>query len=223
MTGSELGTGWRAGIATLRGHGIVPVVELAEVAHAEPMFEALSAAGLPVAEVTLRTVEGLEAIRRLAAAFPGSMVGAGTVRSKEDAARVIDAGASFVVSPGTDTDVVSFCAQQDILVMPGVCTPTEVQAALRAGAQVLKFFPAEPSGGVPFLRALCAPFRDVHFVPTGGINPGNLADYLKVPQVDACGGSWMVPPSLLAAGNFAQVGALAAEAVAIVAEVRQGG
>ena len=107
--------------------------------------------------------------------------------------------------------------------MPGVCTPTEIQAGLRAGAPLLKFFPAEPSGGVPFLKALCGPFRDVGFVPTGGINKDNLASYLKVPQVIACGGSWMVPPALIADGDFDRIQALSAAAVRLVAEARRDG
>ncbi|HTV12234.1 MAG TPA: bifunctional 4-hydroxy-2-oxoglutarate aldolase/2-dehydro-3-deoxy-phosphogluconate aldolase [Acidimicrobiales bacterium] len=201
--------------------GIMPVVELVNVRQAEPMFEALCAAGLPAAEVTLRTAAGLEAVRILAKAFPEGFIGAGTVRSRQDAAAVIDAGAQFVVSPGTDAEVVALCCQNDVLAMPGVCTPTEIQAALRAGAALLKFFPAEPLGGVSFLKALAGPFREVRFVPTGGINANNLADYLGLAQVAACGGSWMVAPGLLAEANFHRVQDLAAEAVAIVAGARQ--
>jgi 2-dehydro-3-deoxyphosphogluconate aldolase/(4S)-4-hydroxy-2-oxoglutarate aldolase len=143
------------------------------------------------------------------------------VRTTEDAARVIDAGAQFVVSPGTDPDVVAFCCEREVLVMPGVCTPTEIQAGLRAGAPLLKFFPAEPSGGIPFLKALSGPFRDVGFVPTGGINSDNLASYLKLPQVIACGGSWMVPPALIVDGDFDRIQALSAAAVRIVGEARR--
>jgi len=201
--------------------GILPVVELPEVKHAEPLLEALCAAGLPGAEITLRTPAGLEAIRLLAEAYPTALIGAGTVRTTEDAARVIDAGAQFVVSPGTDPDVVAFCCEREVLVMPGVCTPTEIQAGLRAGAPLLKFFPAEPSGGIPFLKALSGPFRDVGFVPTGGINSDNLASYLKLPQVIACGGSWMVPPALIVDGDFDRIQALSAAAVRIVGEARR--
>lgn len=203
--------------------GILPVVELRDAKQAQPLFEALSAGGLPAAEVTLRTSAGLEAIGLLAEAYPEGFIGAGTVRSAEDAVRVIDAGARFVVSPGTDSDVVRLCCERDVLAMPGVCTPTEVQAALKDGAALLKFFPAEVSGGVAFLKALAGPFADVRFVPTGGINAGNLAAYLALAQVAACGGSWMVAPRLLAEGDFAEVQALAAHAVAIVAESRSRG
>lgn len=210
-------------IARVGELGIVPVVELADVKQAQPLFEALSAAGLPAAEITLRTPAGLEAIDVLARAFPEGFIGAGTVRTLGDAARVIDAGARFVVSPGTDPDVVAFCCERNVLAMPGVCTPTEIQAALKAGGRLLKFFPAEASGGISFLKALAGPFREVRFVPTGGISAANLAAYLGLSQVAACGGSWMVAPALLAEGNFARVTELAAEAVNIVAEVRRNG
>jgi len=210
----------QAAIAQVGQLGVLPVVELPSTTLAKPLFEALLAGGLPAAEVTLRTAAGLGAIELLAEAYPEGFIGAGTVRRAEDAARVIDAGARFVVSPGTDPEVVRLCRSRGTLVMPGTCTPTEVQMALKEGAQLLKFFPAEAAGGVPFLKALAGPFADVRFVPTGGINPANLAAYLALPQVVACGGSWMVAPRLLAEGDFGQVRALAAEAVAIVAEAR---
>lgn len=218
---TDLVTAVARSIARVGDLGILPVVELADVEQAEPLFEALCAAGLPGAEITLRTPAGLEAIRRLARAYPDAFIGAGTVRSTEDAARVIDAGARFVVSPGTDQEVIAFCCEREVLAMPGVCTPTEIQAALRAGATLLKFFPAEPSGGVSFLKALSGPFREVRFVPTGGINATNLASYLKLSQVAACGGSWMVSPALLADADFDQIQSLTAEAVRIVAEARR--
>lgn len=200
--------------------GILPVVELPDTAVAEPLFEALLAGGLPAVEITLRTLAALGGIERLSRAYPEAVVGAGTVRSARDAARVIELGAQFVVSPGTDVDVVHFCSENHVLVMPGVCTPTEVQMGLKAGANLLKFFPAEVSGGVGFLKALAGPFPEVRFVPTGGINGANLASYLALPQVAACGGSWMVAPQLLAARHFAEVTRLTTEAVAVVAEVR---
>ncbi len=209
------------GIARASDLGLIPVVELPEVKMARPLFEALCAGGLPAAEITLRTLAGMEAIGVLAAAYPAGFIGAGTVLSVQDAARVIEAGARFVVSPGTDPEVVGYCCQKGVLVMPGACTPTEVQAALGAGARLLKFFPAEASGGVPYLKALAGPFREVPFVPTGGINASNLSSYLKLPTVAACGGSWMVPVPLLVEGNFKRIEALTAEAVALVKEVRQ--
>jgi 2-dehydro-3-deoxyphosphogluconate aldolase/(4S)-4-hydroxy-2-oxoglutarate aldolase len=207
-------------IAAVRSLGLLPVVELDEVAQAEPLFDALSAGGLPAAEITLRTPAALEAIGLLAKAYPDGLIGAGTVRSLDDAARVIDAGARFVVSPATDPELIAFCVEQDVLVLPGACTPTEVQAALRAGAELIKFFPAELSGGVAYLKALAGPFREVSFVPTGGVNAANLAEYLALPHVAACGGSWMVAPGLLRAKEFLRVEQLAAAAVSVVEQLR---
>jgi 2-dehydro-3-deoxyphosphogluconate aldolase/(4S)-4-hydroxy-2-oxoglutarate aldolase len=192
--------------------GILPVVELADLKQAEPLFEALCDGGLAAAEIT-----------HLVAAYPTGFIGAGTVRSLEDAARVIDAGARFVVCPGTDPEIVAFCCQQGVLVMPGVCTPTEIQMALRAGASLLKFFPAEPSGGVSFLKALAGPFGEVRFVPTGGISAANLGSYLTLKQVAACGGSWMVTKALVADGDFEKIRELTAEAVRVVANARGDG
>jgi len=196
------------------------VVELPDVEGAEPLFGALCSGGLPAAEITLRTPAALEAIKCLAKAHPEDLIGAGTVLSTDDAARVIDAGASFVVSPVTDVEVLRLCHQRGVPVIPGVCTPTEVNTAIRAGAQLLKFFPAEASGGVAFLKALAGPFRAARFVPTGGITAANLASYLALPQVAACGGSWMVAPPLLAARDYNRVAALAAQARAAVREAR---
>jgi 2-dehydro-3-deoxyphosphogluconate aldolase/(4S)-4-hydroxy-2-oxoglutarate aldolase len=212
-----------ASIARVREFGVLPVVELPGAEQARPLFDALTAGGLPAAEITLRTPAALEAIAFLSKAHPDALIGAGTVRSAADAARAIDSGARFVVSPGTDLDIIGLCCEREVLVVPGVCTPTEVLTALRAGARLLKFFPAEAAGGVAFLKALSGPFREVSFVPTGGISPANLAGYIALPQVAAVGGSWMVSPPLLAAGNFPQVQALAAQAVGLVAEARRRG
>ncbi|MDX6439381.1 MAG: 2-dehydro-3-deoxyphosphogluconate aldolase / (4S)-4-hydroxy-2-oxoglutarate aldolase [Gaiellaceae bacterium] len=207
-------------VASLRSLGIVPVVELAAAGDAPFLIDALAAAGLPVVEVTLRTGAALLAIATLRRSHPDVLVGAGTVRSAADAGAVIEAGAQFVVSPGLDLEVIELCRNYGVLAMPGACTPTEVDAATRAGAKLVKFFPAEAIGGVAFLKALTAPFRDVSFVPTGGINASNLADYLRVPQVVACGGSWMVAPQLINERRFDRIEVLAREATAIVAEVR---
>ncbi len=207
-------------VRRVRSLGILPVVELDELAHAEPLLQALQNGGLPAAEITLRTAAALEAIELLVRTRPDAFVGAGTVRSLHAAAQVIEAGAKFVVSPATDPELIAYCVSEGVLVMPGACTPTEVQAAVHAGAELVKFFPAEPSGGVGFLKALAGPFAEVSFVPTGGVNASNLADYLRLPQVAACGGSWMVSPALLAAGDFARVESLATEAMSIVASVR---
>ena len=200
--------------------GLLPVVELGSVGEAGPLLDALVAGGLPAAEITLRTEYGLRAIGALRQSHPNALVGAGTVRSEDDARRVIDEGAQFVVSPGTSPEVMNVCRSLSVPAIPGVCTPTEVENALRAGAEAVKFFPAEAMGGPAFLKALAGPFRGVSFIPTGGIAASSLADYLRLPGVVACGGSWMVAPALLADGRFDRVEELTREAVAIVAEVR---
>jgi len=207
-------------ITILAETGVVPVVELGAVEQAPPLLEALLAGGCPVAEITLRTPAGLEAIRLLRGAYPEAVVGAGTVRSLADARAVIDAGAQFVASPGTNPDLVAVCRQAGVAVLPGACTPTEVDAAVRAGADAVKFFPAVAMGGIPVLKALAGPFRDVAFVPTGGIDAGNLAAYLAVPNVVACGGSWLVAPELLARREFDRIETLTREAVEIVGATR---
>ncbi len=208
-------------VARVRALGILPVVELDAVEYAEPLLDALSAAGLPAAEITLRTAAGLEALRVLRQNRPDAFVGAGTVRTLADAERVIEAGAQFVVSPSTYPELIELCLSAGVPALPGACTPTDVDAAVRAGAPLVKFFPAEAMGGVAFLKALAGPFRDVHFVPTGGVNASNLAAYLALPHVAACGGSWMVAPALLRERAFDRIEALAREAVEIVAKVRR--
>jgi 2-dehydro-3-deoxyphosphogluconate aldolase/(4S)-4-hydroxy-2-oxoglutarate aldolase len=206
----------------LRAVGIVPVVELADVPQAESLFAALSAGGIAAAEITLRTPGAGVALEKLIERHPDALLGAGTVRTLDDARRMVGIGASFIVSPGTDEAMIDYCLEHDVLVLPGVCTPTDVLQALRLGARLLKFFPAEAAGGVSFLKALSGPFGDVSFVPTGGISEANLGTYLRLPQVAACGGSWMATPELLAAGKFDEITQLAHTAVGIVKAVRSG-
>ncbi|HUB70816.1 MAG TPA: bifunctional 4-hydroxy-2-oxoglutarate aldolase/2-dehydro-3-deoxy-phosphogluconate aldolase [Acidimicrobiales bacterium] len=201
--------------------GVVPVIELASVDQAEPLLDALSAGGLPAAEITLRTPAGAEAIGLLRRSHPEALVGAGTVRTAKDARRVIEGGAQFVVSPGTDPEVLDVCRELGILALPGACTPTEIGRAVSAGAPLVKFFPAGVFGGTSFLKAVAGPFPDVRFVPTGGVSPANLAEYLGLPSVAACGGTWLAKRELLADGRYAEVEKLAAEAVAIVRETRR--
>ena len=146
----------------------------------------------------------------------------GTVLTLDSAAQVVETGAQFVVSPSTNPELIAYCRSEGIPVFPGAATPTEVDAAMRAGADAVKFFPAEAMGGIPVLKALAGPFRDVAFVPTGGINESNLADYLELPNVLACGGTWLVAPALLAEKRFDRIEALTRDAVAIAARVRAG-
>lgn len=193
---------------------LVPVVVLDDAAHARPLAAALVEGGLPVAEVTFRTAAAAEAIREMAA-DGRVLVGAGTVLTPAQVDQAVDAGAQYVVSPGFSREVVDRCAERGVLALPGAVTATEVQAALAAGITTVKFFPAETSGGAAAIKALSAPFGDVRFVPTGGIGPKNLAEYLALPSVAAVGGSWMVPRDAIAAGRFDDVAAMVADAVAL--------
>jgi 2-dehydro-3-deoxyphosphogluconate aldolase/(4S)-4-hydroxy-2-oxoglutarate aldolase len=210
-------------LGRLGDHGVLPVVEVDTVEAAKRLLDSLIAGGLPTAEITLRTAAGVEAIGALRTSHPDALVGAGTVRSVGDARRVIDAGAQFVVSAVTDPEVIALCRAAGVLGVPGACTPNEVAAAMCAGASVVKFFPAEAMGGTRFLEALAGPFPDVRYLPSGGVSPSNVAAYLRLPRVVACGASWMVPRELVAAQRFDRITELAGEAVAVVAEVRAGG
>jgi 2-dehydro-3-deoxyphosphogluconate aldolase/(4S)-4-hydroxy-2-oxoglutarate aldolase len=205
----------------IRACGIVPVVAIARAQDGPTLGAALRDAGLPCAEITLRTAAGIEAIERMRAQLPDLLVGAGTVLSVGQADRAIDAGAQFIVMPGFGDVVVARCIARGVPVFPGVVTPTEVMRAIDAGVTDVKFFPAGTSGGLAHLRALGGPFPSVRFMPTGGIGLADLGAYLALPNVLAVGGSWMVRPELLQAGDWAAVGALAADAAAAVRAVRE--
>jgi 2-dehydro-3-deoxyphosphogluconate aldolase/(4S)-4-hydroxy-2-oxoglutarate aldolase len=209
-------------LSAFAGVGVVPVVELQDSDQAAPLLDALTAGGCAIAEITLRTDAGLEAIRALRRSHPDALIGAGTVLTLDAAAQVVEAGARFVVSPATNPELIAFCHSAGVPVFPGAATPTEVDAAVRAGADAVKFFPAEAMGGIPVLKALAGPFREVAFVPTGGIDESNLADYLRLPNVLACGGTWLVAPALLAEERFDRIEELTREAVEIAARVRAG-
>jgi 2-dehydro-3-deoxyphosphogluconate aldolase/(4S)-4-hydroxy-2-oxoglutarate aldolase len=180
---------------------IVPVVVLEDAADAASLADALVAGGLGCAEVTFRTAAAADAIRAMSDR-PGMLVGAGTVLNVAQVDRAVEAGAKFVVSPGFSAAVVARCQEHGVPVFPGVASPTEIMQALDAGLDTVKFFPAEQLGGVPMVKALAAPFRSVRFIPTGGVNTGNVADYLAVKSVLAVGGTWMVAPDLLAARDW---------------------
>jgi 2-dehydro-3-deoxyphosphogluconate aldolase/(4S)-4-hydroxy-2-oxoglutarate aldolase len=199
---------------------VVPVVEIARVQDAVPLARALLEGGLPCAEITFRTASAAQAIEAIATSVPEIRVGAGTVLDPSQAQAALDAGASFLVAPGFDLTVVEFALAHGVPLVPGVCTPTEVGMALARGLSLLKLFPAEAAGGVGYLKALAAPFGDVRFVPTGGIGPDNLAAYLAIRQVIACGGSWMVKKDLIAAGAFDTIRELAAQARTIADAAR---
>ncbi|WP_169982412.1 bifunctional 4-hydroxy-2-oxoglutarate aldolase/2-dehydro-3-deoxy-phosphogluconate aldolase [Microbispora sp. H10836] len=194
---------------------VVPVVVLDDAESAVPLARALVGGGLPVIEVTLRTPVALDAIRRIAAEVPEAVVGAGTVRSPEDVEAATEAGARFLVSPGTTPGLLAAMLAAGVPFLPGVATATEAMTLAERGVRELKFFPAEPAGGVTYLKALSGPLPDVRFCPTGGITPSNAPAYLALPNVDCVGGSWLTPRSLVTAGDFARIEKLASEAAAL--------
>jgi 2-dehydro-3-deoxyphosphogluconate aldolase/(4S)-4-hydroxy-2-oxoglutarate aldolase len=207
----------------MRNFGVVPVVEIDRAEDAIDLGQALLDGGLPCAEITFRTAAAEEAIRRITSELPDVLLGAGTVMNVEQAGKAVSAGARFIVSPGFDAKVVSWCLEHEVMVTPGVATPTEINMALDYGLSILKFFPAEALGGVKTLKAISAPYINIKFIPTGGVNLENLADYLRLPSVHACGGSWLVRRSLIKDGNFNEITRLVREALEIVHQVRSGG
>lgn len=196
---------------------IVPVVKIDSVEDAKPLAKALIAGGLPVAEITFRTEAAFEAIKAMAE-IPNMLVGAGTVVNLMQAKRAKEAGARFIVSPGLNVEVVRFAKENNIPIFPGVCTPTEVMAAIELEIEVVKFFPAEAYGGLDTIKALAGPFGNIRFMPTGGIGEKNIKEYLANPQVIACGGSWMVNESFIQGKNFDEVTRMTAAAVKLVQE-----
>ena len=200
--------------------GIVPVVVINDAKDAAPLAKALCEGGLPCAEVTFRTDAAEESIRIMSEQFPEMLVGAGTVLTTEQVDRAVAAGAKFIVSPGLNPRIVKYCVEKGILITPGCANPSDVEQALENGLEVVKFFPAEAAGGLKMIKAMAAPYVDVKFMPTGGINQNNVREYLAYNRILACGGSWMVKGDLVDAGEFDKIRELAAEAVEIVKESR---
>ena len=200
--------------------GIIPVVVLDDAKDAKPLGQALMEGGLPCAEVTFRTEAAEESIRIMSQEFPDMLVGAGTVLTTEQVDRAVAAGAKFIVSPGINPKVVEYCVKKNIPITPGTCNPSNVETALEFGLDVVRFFPAEPAGGLNYIKAIAAPYTGVSFMPTGGINSENVKEYLKYDRIIACGGSWMVKGDLIKSGNFEKIKELTAEAAAIVKEIR---
>ena len=199
---------------------VVPVVVIEDAEKAVPVAKALVAGGLPVIEVTMRTAAAPEAISAIAEQVPEAVIGAGTVLSSDQATQIVAAGAKFIVSPGLHEDVVATANKLDVPIIPGVATATELQQAWNLGLRILKFFPAEQAGGIAMIKSLASVFRDVVFMPTGGVSPANLHTYLEVPAVLACGGSWLTPAAAIADGDFERIATLASEALAIAKKVR---
>lgn len=205
----------RTGAEVLDVAPVVPVVVVEEVAQAVPLARALLRGGIGVIEITLRSAAGLDAIRAVAAEVPGMVVGAGTVVTPEQALAVTAAGASFVVTPGSPPRLVDAVLDLGIPALCGTGTLTEMLALAERGLTAMKFFPAEASGGVPYLSAVHGPCPQLRFCPTGGISPGNAASYLALPNVGCVGGSWLTPKDAVAAGDWARVEALAAQAAGL--------
>lgn len=201
--------------------GIIPVISLDNLDKAIPLAKALYEADINCLEITLRTSNACEVIERITEEYDDIFIGAGTVLTIDQAEKARKSGAKFIVSPGLNEKVVNYCKEKDILVIPGVLTPTEIEKALELGLNTVKFFPAEPSGGIKMIKALCAPYKGLKFMPTGGINLNNLVDYLKNENIIACGGSWMVSEDLINNDDFETIKNKAIEAKNIVNSIRE--
>ena len=196
--------------------GIVPVVKIEKAEDALPLGRALINGDLPIAEITFRTSAAEESIKSLTKEFPNLLVGAGTVLTIEQVKKAVSAGAKFIVSPGFNPKVVDYCIENSIPVTPGINNPTQIEMALERGIEVVKYFPAEASGGLSLLASMSAPYSEIKFIPTGGINLNNLTSYLSNKKVHACGGSWMVKTDLISSGNFNEITRITKEAVSIM-------
>ncbi|EGR0758158.1 bifunctional 4-hydroxy-2-oxoglutarate aldolase/2-dehydro-3-deoxy-phosphogluconate aldolase [Vibrio parahaemolyticus] len=197
---------------------VIPVIAIDKAEDIIPLGKVLAENGLPAAEITFRSEAAVEAIRLLRETQPDMLIGAGTVLNREQAIVAKEAGATFIVSPGFNPNTVKACQEIEIDIVPGVNNPSTVEAALEMGLTTLKFFPAEASGGINMVKSLLAPYTDIELMPTGGINPANIKDYLAIPRVLACGGTWMVDKKLIEEGNWEELARLTREAVALVNE-----
>ncbi|WP_050938637.1 bifunctional 4-hydroxy-2-oxoglutarate aldolase/2-dehydro-3-deoxy-phosphogluconate aldolase [Vibrio harveyi] len=202
----------------LKALKVIPVIAIDKAEDIIPLGKVLAENGLPAAEITFRSAAAVEAIRLLRENQPDMLIGAGTVLNREQAIAAKEAGATFIVSPGFNPNTVKACQEIGIDIVPGVNNPSTVEAALEMGLTTLKFFPAEASGGINMVKSLLAPYTDIELMPTGGINPANIKDYLAIPRVLACGGTWMVDKKLIEADNWEELARLTREAVALVNE-----
>jgi 2-dehydro-3-deoxyphosphogluconate aldolase/(4S)-4-hydroxy-2-oxoglutarate aldolase len=219
VSGAVAGTLPADPLSTIAAARLLPVLVVRDAKHAKPLGDALRAAGLPCAEVTFRTDCAVEVLR-IMAGEPDLAVGAGTVLTPAQAEAAVEAGARYIVTPGLNLEVVRACQERGVPVFPGVVTPTELQTALDAGVRTVKFFPAQAMGGVATLKALAAPFPMARFIPTGGINETNVAEYLAHPSVFAVGGSWMATPELLREERFDEITRLSRVAVTRARDTR---
>ena len=201
--------------------GVVPVVVLEDTKDAAPLAKALVEGGLPCAEVTFRTEAAEASIRLMAEQYPEMLIGAGTVLTKEQVDAAVNAGAKFIVSPGFDPEIVDYCLEKEIPVLPGCISPSEVAQAVKRGLNIVKFFPAEAAGGLAMIKAMAAPYTSLKFMPTGGINAKNLKEYLSCDKILCCGGSWMVKGDLVKAGEFDKIREMTKEARQLVDAIRK--
>ena len=200
--------------------GVVPVVVLENKEDAVPLAEALVQGGLPCAEITFRTEAAAESIRLMSEKYPDMLVGAGTVLTTEQVDLAVKSGAKFIVSPGFDPEIVDYCLEKNIPVFPGCISPSEVAQAVKRGLKIVKFFPAEQAGGIAMIKAMAAPYHNIRFMPTGGINTGNLKDYLSCDKILCCGGSWMVKGDMIRNGEFEKIQVLVKEAKELADAIR---
>ena len=200
---------------------ITPVVVLHKVSDVDPLISALLEGGLPCAEVTFRSDVAEDSIKLISKKYPNVLLGAGTVLTIDQADRAMDSGATFLVCPGLNPKLVEYCLKKNYPICPGVMTPSELDLAVSFGLDAVKFFPSEQVGGVSMIKAISAPYPDVRFMPTGGINASNVGKYLAFEKVFACGGSWMVKSNLVDDGKFDEIVRLTKEAVDIIREVRK--
>ncbi|MGC6424757.1 MAG: bifunctional 4-hydroxy-2-oxoglutarate aldolase/2-dehydro-3-deoxy-phosphogluconate aldolase [Lentimonas sp.] len=207
-------------MSELDNYPVIPVIVLDNVDNAEPLTEALLRGGLKIIEVTFRTAAAADSIERIANKFPEMFVGAGTVVTPEQAQRAIDAGSKFGLAPGTDIETINFFKERNIPFIPGTMTPSDIQTAVKAGCQYLKFFPAGPAGGPKMLKALCAPYGNlgIKFCPTGGVSLNNMNEYLTIPEVFTVGGSWLATKAQIANGEWSTITAQVKEALVKAAE-----
>ena len=202
-------------LSLLNGQPVIPVLKIDNLDDAVPLGRALARGGLPMIEITLRTRDALECIRRVAGEVENAVVGAGTILDAAQFEAAAKAGSRFIVSPGINRSVLGAAADSDVPLLPGAITPGEIMTAMEAGLDFLKFFPAEQAGGVPFLKALASPFAGIRFCPTGSVSAKNVADYLALPNVICVGGSWVAPDDLVKAGDWSAIEALAAQAASL--------
>ena len=198
--------------------GIIPVIKIEDAANAVPLAQALIDGGLPAAEITFRTAAAADAIKAITEAFPDMVVGAGTVLNAEQADAAKAAGAQFIVSPGLNPNTVKHCQKIGVPILPGCSNPSDIETAIELGLDIVKFFPAEVNGGLPAIKALSAPYHMMQFMPTGGVNPQNVKEYLSFDKVLACGGTWMVKDALINAGEFDKIKEMTREAIELVTE-----